>query len=110
VSNLFRRTLDVVAFQRADLHHLSDGFFIATKYVLPVMFFATAIVTLRYATFPRWLGWLSVLIGIVLLIGPIGWATLIFAFPIWVLIVSVLLWRWAESPTGRREHAPSPAT
>jgi hypothetical protein len=100
---------DIDASGAAVLHHLADAFFIATEYVLPILMFATAIVALRYGAFPKWLGWFSVLIGIVLLIGPIGWAALIFAFPIWVLIVSVLLWRWAESPTGHREHAPAPA-
>jgi hypothetical protein len=47
---------------------------------------------LRHAVLPKWLGWLSLLIGIVLLIGPIGWAAFIFATPIWILIVSVLLY------------------
>ena len=92
----------------AVLHHLSDAFFIGLEYILPVFLFATAIVALRYEALPRWLGWVTALIGLVLLIGPIGWAALIFAFPIWVLIVSVLLWRWAESPTGHRQHAPAP--
>jgi hypothetical protein len=27
-----------------------------------------------------------------MLIGPIGWAALIFAFPIWIVVVSILLW------------------
>ena len=77
----------------AVLHHFSDGFFVAAEYTLPVFFFASAILALRYAALPKWLGWFSVLIGIVLLIGPIGWAAFIFATPIWVLIVSVWLYR-----------------
>jgi len=65
------------------LHHFSDAFFVATEYTLPIVVFAAAIATFRYAALPKWLGWFSVLIGIVLLIGPIGWAALIFATPIW---------------------------
>jgi hypothetical protein len=83
---------DIDASGAAVLHHFSDGFFVAAEYTLPVFFFASAILVLRYAVLPKWLGWLSLLIGIVLLIGPIGWAAFIFATPIWILIVSVLLY------------------
>ena len=58
-----------------------------------MVLFATALVALRHAALPRWLAWLSLIIGIVLLIGPIGWAALIFAFPIWILITSWVLWK-----------------
>ena len=87
------------------LHHFSDGFFVAAEYTLPVFFFAGAILALRYGALPRWLGWFSVLIGIVLLIGPIGWAAFLFATPIWTLIVSILLWRAAERPATLSEPA-----
>ena len=96
---------DIDASGASVLHHFSDAFFVATEYALPILFFATAIVALRYAALPKWLGWLSVLIGVVLLIGPIGWAALIFATPIWTLIVSILLWRRAEAPSPAREPA-----
>ncbi|MGB2875149.1 MAG: hypothetical protein WBB76_06705 [Gaiellaceae bacterium] len=75
------------------LHDLGDAFFIGAEYILAVFFFAGAILALRYAVMPRWLGWVNLLIGVVLLIGPIGWAALIFAFPIWILLVSIWLWR-----------------
>ena len=87
------------------LHHLSDAFFVATEYTLPILFFATAIVAIRYAALPKWLAWITVLIGIVVLIGPIGWAGLIFATPIWTLIVSFLLWRRTGTPSVAREPA-----
>jgi hypothetical protein len=96
---------DIDASGAAVLHHLSDAFFIATEYTLPILFFATAIVALRHAALPKWLGWLSVLIGVVLLIGPIGWAALIFATPVWTLIVSILLYRRTEQPATTGEPA-----
>ena len=74
---------DIDASAASVLHHFSDGFFVAAEYTLPVFFFASAILVLRYAVLPKWLGWFSILIGIVLLIGPIGWAAFIFATPIW---------------------------
>lgn len=96
---------DIDASGAAVLHHCSDAFFVATEYSLSILFFATAILALRHAALPKWLGWLSVLIGVVLLIGPIGWAALIFATPIWTLIVSILLWRRAEQPSATAEPA-----
>jgi len=98
---------DIDASGASVLHHFSDAFFVATEYALPILFFATAIVALRYAALPKWLGWLSALVGVVLLIGPIGWAALIFATPIWTLIVSILLWRRAEARVSSRAGEPT---
>jgi hypothetical protein len=95
---------DIDASGAAVLHHFSDAFFVATEYTLAVFFFASAILVLRYAVLPKWLGWFSILIGIVLLIGPIGWAALIFAFPIWVLIVSV--WLYLRTPAVAATTTP----
>jgi hypothetical protein len=94
---------DIDASGAAVLHHFSDAFFVAAEYTLPVFFLASALLALRYAALPKWVGWFSVLIAIVLLIGPIGWAAFIFATPIWVLIVSV--WLFMRTPAG----APPPA-
>jgi hypothetical protein len=100
---------DIDASGASVLHHISDGFFIASEYSLSVLFFASAILALRYGTLPKWLGWFSALIGVVLLIGPIGWAAFIFATPIWTLIVSILLWRRAEQPARIGEPSLSQA-
>lgn len=75
------------------LASMGDAGFLAAEFLLPVVLFATALVALRHAALPKWLAWLSLIIGIVLLIGPIGWAALIFAFPIWILITSWVLWK-----------------
>jgi hypothetical protein len=97
---------DIDASGAAVLHHFSDAFFVATEYMLPVFFFSSAILALRHGALPKWLGWFSSLIGIVLLIGPIGWAALIFATPIWVLVVSI----WLYSRTQARAPEPNSAT
>lgn len=76
------------------MHNLGDAFFVAAEYLAPVLLVATALAALRFGVLPRWLAWVSLLIALVLLIGPIGWAALIFAFPLWVLVVSVMVWRW----------------
>lgn len=62
-----------------------------------------AILTIVPAPFPRWLGWAALLFGLVA-VTPIGWITLIFALPLWTLIVSVLMLRRPEAGT-----APVPA-
>ena len=41
-------------------------------------------------------------VAIVLLVAPIGWAALVFAFPIWVLVLSFMLW----ARLGTTESAP----
>ena len=76
------------------MHKLGDAFFIGAEYLAPVLLVATALAALRFGVLPRWLAWVSLVIALVLLIGPIGWAALIFAFPLWVAVVSILLWRW----------------
>jgi hypothetical protein len=98
---------DIDASGASVLHNFGDAFFIAAEYTLPVLFFASAILVLRYGALPKWLGWFSLLIGIALLIGPIGWAALIFATPIWVLIVSVLL--YTRAPAGAPAAGSAPA-
>ena len=95
---------DIDASGASVLHHFSDWFFVATEYILPVFFFASAILALRFGALPKWLGWFSLLIGIVLLIGPIGWAGFIFATPLWILIVSV--WLFMRTPTVAPASAP----
>ncbi len=40
---------------------------------------------LRGALFPAGWGWFSLVLALILLIGPIGWAALVFGPPLWVL-------------------------
>jgi type IV secretory pathway TrbD component len=48
--------------------------------------------SLRTGSLPRWLAWVSLVVALALIILPIGWAALLFGFPLWVLVVSFLLW------------------
>src|SRR5919206_1552901 len=83
------------------MHKLGDAFFLGAEYLTPILLVATALAAFRYGVLPRWLAWVSLLIALVLLIGPIGWAALIFAFPLWALVVSVVLWRsWPRTATA----------
>jgi hypothetical protein len=82
------------------LANVGDVFFLGAEYLLPVLLVASALVALRYGALPRWLAWIQLLLALVLLSGVIGWAGLIFVFPIWVLVVSYLLW---STPTWQRQ-------
>ena len=91
---------DIDASAARAIHSIGDAFFLGAEYLAPVLLVATALLALRRGVFPRWLAWLSLLIALVMLIAPIGWAALVFAFPIWVLIVAFLTWRPATGRTA----------
>jgi hypothetical protein len=67
------------------LHNGADVFFIAAELTMIVFFVASAVVALHTHVLPRWWSIFAIVIGIVLLIGPIGWAALIFGTPVWLL-------------------------
>jgi hypothetical protein len=46
---------------------------------------------MRGAALPKWLGWVAIVIGILTLIPPTSFPAL-FAFLIWTVIVSVLMY------------------
>jgi hypothetical protein len=54
---------------------------------------AVTVVGLRHGFVPKVWAWISALIGVVMLIPFISWAGAIFGFPIWVLVMSILLLR-----------------
>jgi hypothetical protein len=56
------------------------------------MFVAVGLLILRSRGLPVWLGWVSLAIALLLAIIPIGWAGVVWAFPLWVPVTSVLLY------------------
>jgi hypothetical protein len=84
------------------LNEIGTAFFVGAEFSALALVVATALLVLRTGVLPRWLAWVSLLLGLWLLIGPIGWLGLIFGFPLWVIVVSVLLWRQAEVPSDAR--------
>lgn len=92
------RPLDPGAAEAFD--SMGDAFFLAAEIMLVGFFSAVGLASLRDRALPAWLGWISLTLAVVALILPVGWAVVVFGFPLWILLVSVLLWM-------RRE--PSPA-
>jgi hypothetical protein len=88
---------------------LGNGFFLPIAGGYALFFLATGVVALRTRVFPVWLGWVSVVLGIVCL-TPVGFFALLLGL-VWILGVSVLLYRRESGPVERSARMePSSAT
>jgi hypothetical protein len=96
---------DVGAEAAQALHSIPDMFFIGAELSLAVLVAAVGVASVRTRVLPRWFGWVSLLLALVLLIVPIGWAGMLFAFPLWTIVVSVLL----VLRPGQPAAAPEPS-
>lgn len=83
---------------------LNAGFYWAAGLSGAVFLLATGLTSLSSGAFPAWLAWASIALAVWLLIVPIAWIGLVYAFPLWLIAVSVLL--WTRSRSGSR---PDPA-
>jgi hypothetical protein len=97
---------DVSAATAGALHHVSDGFFVCAELAVILLLVATAVLAFRTGVLPRWWAVFSLLLAIVLVIGPIGWAGLIFGMPVWTVGTTVLL---ALRSGERRVRSVAPA-
>jgi hypothetical protein len=79
---------------------VGDGFFFTTSFFLAALYAASALITLRTRILPLWLGIVSAILALASLIPFISWATLIFATPIWTIIVSILLYVRRATPAA----------
>jgi hypothetical protein len=70
---------------------------------LGTMILATGISAVRHGSLPKWLAWVSVVVG-VLFFSPVFWVDFVAA-PLWVLIVSII----GISRATRSEAAPATA-
>src|SRR5262249_49331510 len=84
---------DISATTAGTLHHLSDLFFVGAELSAILLLSAVAVVSIRTGVLPRWWAILGALLAVVLVIGPIGWAALLFGLPLWTLGTTVLLAR-----------------
>ena len=89
------------------LVRMGDAFFGgAVLFSIPLLV-ATGLATLRFGPLPRWFGWFSLALALVMAIPAIGFLGVVAGLPIWTLVVAVLLFRrptetWAvRGPTDR---------
>ena len=66
-----------------------------------VFLLALGLVSLATQAFPRWLAWCSLLLTVWLVIPPIGWAALLWGFPLWLIAISLLLATRSRSDSRR---------
>jgi hypothetical protein len=82
----------------------SDMFFVSVV-GLAAMQLATGLLTLRTGVLPRWLGWVSILIGIVFF-TPAGFVSFLLTL-VWVALVGVMLYlREGSAATGSAASPP----
>jgi hypothetical protein len=82
---------DIEPSTAAAFHHLLEVFFVTAELAVILPLAAVAIVAWRTQILPRWWAVFSALVAVVLVIGPIGWAGLIFGVPIWTLGTSLFV-------------------
>src|SRR5919108_2531333 len=74
---------------------MGDGLFLGAFSGAAVLLGATGFVVLRHGALPRWFGWVTLVLALLLLVPWIGWAGFVFAFPLWIIVTSLLLWQGA---------------
>jgi hypothetical protein len=84
---------------------INVAFFYAAELSAAVFLLALGLVSLATQAFPSWLAWASLLLTVWLLIPPIGWAGLLWGFPLWLLAASLILATRSRSDSRPdREH------
>jgi hypothetical protein len=86
------------------VHNLGTLVFIGAEIALFPLLVGAAVVAFRTAVLPKWWASAGALVGVVALIGPIGWLALIFGFPLWTLGTTVFLARTPRSVARSRRR------
>jgi hypothetical protein len=97
------------------LHDFGGAAFLSSFFPLAVLLAASAVVAIRFGALPRWLGWMSAIVAVTLLVG--GTAGTIYAredaglpyllFELWTVITSIVLIRRAGQPLPTVSAAPT---
>lgn len=96
---------DISEAAAAAMATMGDAFFVAAELSAILLMVGAGAVALRSRLFPKAWAWFSFLLAVILVIGPIGWAALIFGLPIWVLGTTFFLAR-KEGPARVEPAAP----
>jgi hypothetical protein len=81
---------------------LDDGFFIGAEASLAVFFLAAWLVALRTGAIPMWLAWASLVLAVAAVLPWVGWAVVLWGFPLWVLVVGTWMFLRPAAPTPAR--------
>lgn len=91
----------------ATFHNSGDMFFVGAELMLIPFYLGTAVVALRTRALPRWWAFFGILLAVVLVIGPIGWAALIFGTPVWLLGTGLLAGAASQPRAAAAEPVPA---
>lgn len=91
------------------LNILDNKTFLFFMIGLSAMMLATGLQALHAAALPRWLAWVSIVLGVLAPAGPGGFAAF-FAFPFWVVAVGVALARSHTDPVRPHDAVAVAAT
>jgi hypothetical protein len=97
--------LDPVALQA--INGITWDFYIPFIVGMAPFFFASGLCAVRTAALPKWLGWVAIVLGVVI-VTPVGFFALL-AGGVWILVVSILLTMRARGAPGA-PAAPAPGT
>jgi hypothetical protein len=73
-----------------------------------ILMFAAGFIILKTRIVPVWLAWVSFLLAVVSLAGPIGFFAF-FAMGIWILIVAFFMWRFEGSLPASEDRLERPS-
>ena len=89
------------------VNSLGDMFFLGAELTAALLLAATGLLFIQTRVLPAWLGWASLVLALIMLVPPIGWAGLLLGLPLWTVLVGVLLWmRPAGEPVATRPPEP----
>lgn len=91
------------------LVHVGDAFFAGVQLFAIPLALATALATLRHGPLPRAFGWASAVLALILAVPPVGWLGVYLGLPLWVLALSLLLFRQQVVQGGARNDELSAA-
>ena len=89
---------EISASTAAAMSILGEAFISAATIAAILLMLGSGMVALRTSIFPKAWAWFSFLLAIVLVIGPIGWAALLFGLPVWIIGTTVFLARRGALP------------
>lgn len=99
----YAEDLDPVAMQA--INTITYDFFFPFPIGMSILLLGAGLSAVRSGALPRWLAWIAIVVGIVCLLGPVGFAGFLLGFA-WILVVSILLTRRARRAPG---EPPPPA-
>jgi hypothetical protein len=89
------------------LQSVAESAFGGTEFTLIAMTLAVGLVILRTRVLWPWLGWVSLALALLLAIIPIGWAGVVFVFPLWTIVMSLALYMQSAPATAPTAMPPA---